>query len=111
MKDITVRRSSRGVVAYVLDFDIVVSEFEIQSCQYVPFRSNVPRKGMNPSLQVWVKYHHPGDLGSIPGRVIPKTLKMELDTTLLNTQHYKVRFKGKVEQSWEWSSALPYTLV
>ena len=36
---------------------------------------------------------------------------MVLDTTLLNTQHYKVRFKGKVEQSWEWSSALPYTLV
>ena len=32
---------------------------------------------------------------------------MVLDTTLLNTQHYKVRFKGKVEQSWEWSSALP----
>ena len=31
---------------------------------------------------------------------------MVLDTTLLNTQHYKVRFKGKVEQSWEWSSAL-----
>ena len=54
---------------------------------------------------------HTGDLGSIPGRVIPKTLKMVLDTTLLNTQHYKVRFKGKVEQSWEWSSALPYTLV
>ena len=51
------------------------------------------------------------NLGSIPGRVIPKTLKMVLDTTLLNTQHYKVRFKGKVEQSWEWSSALPYTLV
>ena len=40
-----------------------------------------------------------------------RLLKMELDTTLLNTQHYKVRFKGKVEQSWEWSSALPYTLV
>ena len=32
----------------------------------------------------------PGDLGSIPGRVIPKTLKMELDASLLNTQHYKV---------------------
>ena len=53
----------------------------------------------------------PGDMGSIPGRVIPKTLKMELDSTLLNTQRYKVRFKGKVEQSREWSSALPYTLV
>ena len=40
----------------------------------------------------------PGDPGSIPGRVIPKTLKMVLDATLLNTQHYKVRIKGKVEQ-------------
>ena len=27
----------------------------------------------------------PGDLGSIPGRVIPKSLKMVLDTFLLNT--------------------------
>ena len=35
---------------------------------------------------------------------------MVLDTTLLNTQHYKVRFKGKVEQSWEWSSAPPLHL-
>ena len=35
-----------------------------------------------------------GDLGSIPGRVIPKTLKMVLDTSLLNTQQYKVRIKG-----------------
>ena len=63
-------------------------------------------------LAVRVFANGPGDLGSIPGRVIPKTFKkMELDTTLLNTQHYKVRFKGKVEQSREWSSALPYTLV
>ncbi len=53
----------------------------------------------------------PGDLGSIPGRVIPKTQKMVLDATLLNTQHYKVRIKGKVEQSRERSSALPYTSV
>ena len=27
----------------------------------------------------------PGDLGSIPGRFMPKTLKMVLDTSLLNT--------------------------
>ena len=53
----------------------------------------------------------PGDLGSIPGRVIPKTLKMGLDTYLLNTQQYKVRIKGKVEQSRERSSVLPYTSV
>ena len=53
----------------------------------------------------------PGDLGSIPGHVIPKTLKMALDTSLLNTQQYKVCIKGKVEQSRERSSALPYTSV
>ena len=52
-----------------------------------------------------------GDLGSIPGRVIPKTKKIVLDTTLLNIQHYKVRIKGKLVQSRERSSALPYTLV
>ena len=40
----------------------------------------------------------PGDLGSIPGHVIPRTLKMVLDTSLLNTQEYKVRIKGKAEQ-------------
>ena len=53
----------------------------------------------------------PEDLGSIPGRIIPKTQKMVLDGSLLNTQHHKVRIKGKVEQSWERSSAFPYTLV
>ena len=47
------------------------------------------------------------DRGSILGRVIPKTQKMVLDAALLNTQHYKVRIKGKVEKSMEWSSALP----
>ena len=53
----------------------------------------------------------PGDPGSIPDIVIPKTLKMVLDTYLLNTQHYKVHIKGKVEQSRERSSILSYTSV
>ena len=53
----------------------------------------------------------PGDWGSIPGRVIPKTQKLLLDATLLNTQHYTVRIKGKVEQSREWRSTLLNTLV
>ena len=35
----------------------------------------------------------PGDRGSIPGRVIPKTQKTVLDAALLGTQHYKVRVK------------------
>ena len=62
-------------------------------------------------LAVRVFANGPGDLGSIQGRVIPKTQKMVLDASLLNTQHYKVRIKGKVEQSRERSGALPYTLV
>ena len=53
----------------------------------------------------------PGDKGSIPGRIIPKTQKMVLDAVLLNTEHYKVRTKNKVEQSRELSSILPYTMV
>ena len=53
----------------------------------------------------------PGDLGSIPGQVIPKTQKMVLDSILLNTEHYKVCIKSKVEQSREWSNAFPYTSV
>ena len=53
----------------------------------------------------------PEDLGSILGRVIPLTLKMALDTSLLNTQQYKVRVKGKVEHSREKSCAPPYASV
>ena len=52
----------------------------------------------------------PGDPSSILGRVIPKTLKMVLDTTLLNTQQYNVHIKGKVEQFWDscshWKGSL-----
>ena len=53
----------------------------------------------------------PGDLCKIPGHVLPKTFKMELDTSLLSFQQSKVRIKGKVEQSRERISALPYASV
>ena len=66
---------------------------------------NVSNWDIGPAVRVFA--NGPGDLGSIPGRVIPKTLKMVLDTTLLNTQHYKVRFKGKVEQSWNGVAPSP----
>ena len=36
---------------------------------------------------------------------------MVLDTSLFNTQKYKVRIKGKVGQSRERSNALPYASV
>ena len=58
-----------------------------------------------------VSANDPEDLGSIPGRVIPKTLKMVLDTSLFNTQQYKVLIEGKVKQSGERSSALPNNSV
>ena len=51
------------------------------------------------------------DLGSITGHVTPKTLKMVLDTSLLNTQQYKVCIKGKLKQSRERSNTLHYTSV
>ena len=50
----------------------------------------------------------PGDQGSIPSRVIPKTQKMVLDTSLLNTHHYKIHIKVKVGQSRKRSSDLFY---
>ena len=58
--------------------------------------------------ELWEEYHKvviyidlvgrvftygPGDKGSIPGQVIPKTQKMVLDTTLLNTISYVSRVK------------------
>ena len=48
----------------------------------------------------------PGDQGSIPGRVITRTQKIVLDA-----QHKKVRIEGKVAQSRESSSVLPYIEV
>ena len=59
------------------------------------------------ALAWWLVYspNDPGDLGSIPDRVIP------LDAFLINTQHYKVRIKGEVERSSERNSELSYTQV
>ena len=51
---------------------------------------------------LWIHWHRgrvyahgPGNRGSIPDRVIPKTQKMVLDAYLPNTQHDKARIKGK----------------
>ena len=48
-------------------------------------------------IMVRVFANGPGDQGSIPGWIIPKTQKIVLDAGLLNIQHYKV----KVEKSKE----------
>ena len=61
-------------------------------------------------LVVRVFTNGPEDQGSVQ-MFSPKTLKMVLVTFLLKTQHYKVRIKGKVEQSGIRSSGLLYTSV
>ena len=63
------------------------------------------------SITVRVFANGPGDWGSILSLLVSKTQNMVLDTSLLDTQHYKVRDKGKVEQSREKSSALLYTMM
>ena len=52
----------------------------------------------------------PGDRVFNPRSIHTKDSKMLL-VALLNTQHYKIKIKGKVEQYSERSSAVPYTLV
>ena len=51
-------------------------------------------------MMVRVFANGPGDPGS-----------MVFDASLVNNQRYKVGIMGKVEQSREMSSTLPYTLV
>ena len=52
----------------------------------------------------------PAGWSSIPDHFIPKAQKMVLNASLLNTQHYKVGIKNKVEQFKERSSTIPYTV-
>ena len=50
-----------------------------------------------------------GDEGSIPGRVIPKTQKMALDASLLNSiMRYGSRVSGAIQ---EQEQLFTYTLV
>ena len=52
-------------------------------------------RGISAELMGRVFANDTGDLGSISGHVIPKTLKMVLDTSFLNTQQYKVLSRVK----------------
>ena len=40
----------RGVIVKAMDSGIEASEFELQSCYYVHFRTNTLGKGMNPLI-------------------------------------------------------------
>ena len=52
---------------------------------------------MSYNCKLSVLKNGPVDLRSIPGRVIPKTFKMVLDTSLLNTQQCKVCINGAIQ--------------
>ena len=81
------------------------------NCEKEMFGSCIGRYLPDIGMIIRVFANGPGDLGSIPCRVIPKTQKMVLDASLFNTQRYKVRIKGKVGQSWKRSSALLYSFM
>ena len=50
-----------------------------------------------------------GDQDSIPGQVIPKTQKVVLDTSLLNTQHYNIWVKDKLSNPRKGVAPSPAT--
>ena len=90
-----------GIAVNMLDCSLKGSKFELQLCYYIHFGSNTfkERERYEPPISPALGYiapllfglvggvfaNGPGDLGSIPGCVIPKTLKMVLDASLLNT--------------------------
>ena len=82
--------------------------YTIYSLWIIPFKS-IHRLNVHHFIEGRVFANGLGDWGSIPGRVIPQNIV--LDTSLLNTQHYKIRIKGKVWPSRERSSTLHYILV
>ena len=45
----------RGVMVKAMDCRNVVSEFKLQSCYYIHFRTNTLGKGMNPLIPLWFK--------------------------------------------------------
>ena len=93
-----------GVIIEEIIFSRINCDSFVKSSSLDSYIGIIPDNG----IMVRVFANGLGDLDSIPGRVIPKTQKMILDATLLNTQQYKIRINGKVEQSKEKSSALPY---
>ena len=52
-----------------------------------------------------------GDRGSVPGHVIPKTQKMVLDASLLNTQHYKEWTRGKWSNPGKGVASSPLHII
>ena len=86
-----------------------ILEYFVYICEQVSKSvSRFPRSHLSPFFEV---RHWSGRPGFNPRPSHTKDAKMLLDTVFLSIQHYKVRIKGKGEQSRELRSALSYTLV
>ena len=91
------KSGSRLILSVLSKLFLLVNSLDV----YMLFNDLVSCCNGKVGLMVRVFPNGPGNMGSIPGQVTPKTQKMVLDAALLNTQHYKVRLKDKVEQSNE----------
>ena len=83
----------------VFFFKIWTNQGKINVLKFIPYFSSAPYIYIYIYIYSFlarrVFTNGPGDLGTIPGRVNPKTLKMVLDISLPNTQQHKPRIKGK----------------
>ena len=101
-----------GGVVNMMDNNIMVSEFKLQSCYYVHFRDNIiGKKAWTPnktdSLAKWVECSPRFN----PRSRHTKDFKNSTCTPLHNTQQYKVRIKGKMEQSRERSLRVTLSFI
>ena len=82
---------------FLVDYlpSLIVPSFVLFLCLFHAFAYYVINYlGLDIGMMVRMFANGSGDLGSKPGRVIPKTEKMVLDASLLYTQHYKVTYQG-----------------
>ena len=88
----------------IKDFKRIVRFFPV----FLKYTSHSPEKAKS-----WFKYYckYYVKPGFEPRSSHTKDTKMLPDTSLLNTQHYKVLIKGKVKQFRERSSTHSYTSV
>ena len=76
---ISFKVANRKLKASIKNIQIKNLKFMCNNCLY--------KSSLNIGIMVRVFTNGQRDRGSIPGQVIPKTQKMVLDATLLNTQH------------------------
>ena len=87
------------VYAYICTYMFIYIYIYIQVCIYVFGQAcRMFTKGS----REWILITH---------QIIPKTQKLVLNTSLLDTLHYKVCIKDKMDQFREKSCPHPYTFV